>query len=66
MIESDLIVIFGANPANDQPVFMKYLHMAKKRGTKVVVVNPFREPGWSATGCRRTRSRAIFGTKIAD
>ena len=45
VIESDLIVLFGSNVANAQPVFMKYLHLAKKRGAKIVVVNPYREPG---------------------
>ena len=38
---TDLIVFFGANPANDQPVAMKYLEQAKKHGTKVVLVNPY-------------------------
>ena len=42
---TDLIIFFGANPANDQPVTTKYLHEAKKLGTKVVMVNPYREPG---------------------
>ncbi len=32
VIESDLIVIWGANPANNQPVFMKYLYLARQRG----------------------------------
>ena len=32
VIESDLIVLFGSNVANAQPVFMKYLHLAKKIG----------------------------------
>src|ERR1051325_11267664 len=30
---TDLIIFFGANPANDQPVATKYLHEAKKLGT---------------------------------
>src|SRR5206468_5158344 len=42
---TDLVIFFGSNPANDQPVAMKYLAAAKKRGTKVVLVNPYREPG---------------------
>ena len=42
---TDLIVFFGSNPANDQPVATKYLHEAKKLGTKVVLVNPYLEPG---------------------
>ena len=36
---------FGANPANDQPVAAKYLLEAKRRGTKVAIVNPYLEPG---------------------
>ena len=32
---TDLIIFFGANPANDQPVTTKYLHEAKALGTKV-------------------------------
>ena len=45
VIESDLIVLWGANPANNQPVFMKYLYLARRRGCRVVVVNPYLEPG---------------------
>ena len=45
VIDTDLIVLFGSNVANAQPVFMKYLYLARKRGAKVVVVNPLREPG---------------------
>ena len=45
VIESDLVVLWGTNPANNQPVFMKYLYLAKKRGCRVVVVNPYLEPG---------------------
>ena len=44
-IGSDLIVFVGANVANNQPVAMKYLYHAKKAGTKIAVVNTYREPG---------------------
>ena len=44
-IGTDLIVFIGSNVANNQPVTTKYLHLAKKAGTKVVSVNPYREPG---------------------
>ncbi len=63
---TDLIVFFGANPANDQPVTTKYLHEAKKLGTKVVMVNPYREPGMDRYWVPSTLSSAIFGTNIAD
>ena len=34
---SDLVVFFGSNPANDQPVSTKYLHIAKEHGTKSLI-----------------------------
>jgi molybdopterin-dependent oxidoreductase alpha subunit len=66
VIESDLIVLFGADVANAQPVFMKYLYLARKRGTKVVVVNPLREPGLEHYWVPSSVESAVFGTKMAD
>ncbi|MEY2429150.1 MAG: hypothetical protein QOJ40_2035 [Verrucomicrobiota bacterium] len=63
---SDLVIFFGANPANDQPVSTKYLHEAKKLGTKVVLVNPYREPGMERYWVPSTMGSAVFGTNIAD
>jgi len=63
---TDLIVFFGSNPANDQPVAMKYLHEAKKLGTKIALVNPYREPGMERYWVPSTASSAVFGTDIAD
>jgi len=63
---TDLIVFFGSNPANDQPVTTKYLHEAKRLGTKVVMVNPYREPGMERYWVPSTVSSAMFGTDIAD
>lgn len=66
VIESDLIVLIGANVANAQPVFMKYLYLAKTRGAKVVVINPYREPGLERYWVPSNLQSAIFGTKMAD
>lgn len=66
VIESDLIVLWGTNPANNQPVFTKYLHMAKARGAKVVVVNPYLEPGLERYWVPSLAESAVFGTRIAD
>ncbi len=63
---TDLIVFFGANPANDQPVAMKYLDEAKRQGTKVVLVNPYREPGMMRYWVPSTTRSALFGSDIAD
>ncbi len=66
VIGSDLVVLFGANVANAQPVFMKYLFLARKRGAKVAVVNPLREPGLDHYWVPSNVESAMFGTKMAD
>lgn len=66
VINSDLVVLFGANVANAQPVFMKYLLLARKRGAKVAVVNPLREPGLDRYWVPSNVESAMFGTKMAD
>ncbi len=66
VIESDLVVLFGADVANAQPVFMKYLYLARKRGTKLLVVNPLREPGLEHYWVPSSIESALFGTKMAD
>ncbi len=63
---TDLVVFFGANPANDQPVTTKYLHEAKALGTRIVVVNPYLEPGLKRYWIPSTPQSAVFGTALAD
>jgi molybdopterin-dependent oxidoreductase alpha subunit len=65
-IGTDLIVFIGSNVANNQPVAAKYLHYAKKAGTKVVCINPYREPGMERYWVPSVAESALFGTKIAD
>ena len=43
--KADLIFVFGANPASNHPRFVKTLIHLRRRGGKVIVVNPAREPG---------------------
>ncbi|CAN5282515.1 FdhF/YdeP family oxidoreductase [soil metagenome] len=66
VIESDLVVLWGSNPANNQPVFMKYLYLAKQRGCRVVVVNPYLEPGLDRYWVPSNIESALFGTKMCD
>jgi molybdopterin-dependent oxidoreductase alpha subunit len=67
VLESDLVVLWGANPANNQPVFMKYLFLARRdHGTKVVVVNPYLEPGLDRYWVPSNPESALFGTKMCD
>ncbi len=63
---TDLIVFFGANPANDQPVTTKYLHEAKQLGTKIAIVNPYLEPGMKRYWVPSSASSALFGSELAD
>ncbi|MBW3591242.1 MAG: FdhF/YdeP family oxidoreductase [Actinobacteria bacterium] len=65
-IGSDLVVFIGSNPANNQPVAMKYLYHARKAGTKVVCINPYREPGMERYWVPSNVESALFGTKITD
>ena len=66
LFESDLIVLWGSNVANAQPVMMKYLYLARKQGTKVVVVNPQRELGLQRYWVPSSAESALFGTKMTD
>jgi molybdopterin-dependent oxidoreductase alpha subunit len=63
---TDLIVFFGSNPANHQPVTTKYLHLAKEQGTRVAMVNPYREPGMERYWVPSVTKSAILGTHITD
>jgi len=65
-IGTDLLVLFGSNTPNNQPVTIKYIYHAKKLGTRVVVVNPYREPGLERYWVPSVAESALFGTRIAD
>jgi molybdopterin-dependent oxidoreductase alpha subunit len=65
-IGTDLLVFFGSDVPNNQPVTTKYLFYAKKAGTKILVVNPYREPGLERYWVPSVLESAIFGTKMAD
>ena len=65
-IGTDLVVFIGSNVANNQPVATKYLHLAKKAGTRVIAVNPYREPGMERYWIPSDPESALFGTRIVD
>jgi len=64
--DADLIVFLGSNPANDQPVTTKYLYEARRRGTRVLSVNAYREPGLEAYWIPSNVDSALFGTRLCD
>ncbi|MBI1994208.1 MAG: molybdopterin-dependent oxidoreductase, partial [Deltaproteobacteria bacterium] len=65
-IGADLLVIFGSDLANNQPVTTKYMYYAKKKGTRIMVVNPMREYGLERYWIPSVLPSALFGTKLMD
>jgi len=65
-LHADLIVLFGSNVANNQPVTTKYLHHAKENGAQIAVVNTYREPGLERYWIPSIPSSALFGTELAN
>ena len=43
--KTDMIWVIGANPSSNHPRLMKELLECRRRGGKVIVINPIREPG---------------------
>ena len=66
MIGTDLLLLIGTNIANNQPVTMKYLAEAKKRGTRVVVINTTLERGLERYWVPSMPVSALFGTRLMD
>ncbi|GHO92462.1 formate dehydrogenase [Reticulibacter mediterranei] len=65
-IGTDLIVFLGSDVANNQPVSTKYLYYAKQAGTKIALVNPYREPGLMRYWVPSVPESAVMGTKLLD
>lgn len=66
MIGTDLLLLWGTDIANNQPVTMKYLAHAKAKGTRIVVINPVREKGLEAYWVPSMPGSALFGTQLMD
>jgi molybdopterin-dependent oxidoreductase alpha subunit len=66
LIGTDLLVLFGTNITGSHPVTAKYLHFAKKAGTRIVVVNPMREYRLERYWAPLVPSSALFGSQLAD
>ena len=63
---TDLLIFVGSDVPNNQPVTTKYIYYAKQQGTKVLVINPHREPGLERYWVPSVLESAIFGTKVTD
>ncbi|MFC0271479.1 FdhF/YdeP family oxidoreductase [Metabacillus herbersteinensis] len=65
-IGTDVLVFWGSVAANNQPVSTKYMYAAKKAGTKIIMINPYREPAMEKYWIPSIAESALFGTKIVD
>ena len=65
-VGTDLLIIFGSDLANNQPVTAKYMRYAKKKGTRIMVVNPMREYGLERYWVPSALGSALFGSKLMD
>ncbi|MDV2686023.1 FdhF/YdeP family oxidoreductase [Alkalihalophilus lindianensis] len=63
---TDVLLFWGSVASNASPVSSKYMLEAKKRGAKIIVVNPYKEPAMDKYWVPSNAESAIFGTKLAD
>ena len=64
--QADLIVLIGANPSSNHPRLMRNLVELRRRGGKVIVINPLREIGLVRFKVPSDVRSLLFGSKIAD
>ncbi len=64
--KADLIWIIGGNPASNHPRFMRSLVNVRRRGGKVIVINPIRELGLTRFNVPSDPVSLLFGSTIAD
>ena len=64
--ECDLFILIGANPASNHPRLMKQLVDLRRRGGKVVIINPAKELGLTHFRVPSDWRSFLFGSKIAD
>ncbi|NTZ20566.1 FdhF/YdeP family oxidoreductase [Paenibacillus sp. JMULE4] len=65
-IGTDVLVFWGSVAANNQPVSTKYMYAAKRKGTKIIAINPYHEPSMDQYWIPSVAESALFGTKITD
>ena len=66
MAKADFVLVIGANPPSNHPRLITQLMELKRRGGKVMVINPLRELGLERFRVPSDWRSLLFGTKIAD
>lgn len=63
--KADCVFLIGGNPASNHPRLMTSLMHVRRRGGKVIVINPVRETGLVKFRIPSDPISLLFGTKIA-
>jgi len=66
MEEADLVFLIGGNPASNHPRMMRSLMLVRRRGGKVIVVNPIVETGMVNFSVPSDPWSLFFGSEIAS
>ena len=64
--QCDFIFLIGCNPASNHPRLLKPLIELRRRGGKVVVINPLREEGLCRFKVPSDARSLLFGSTISD
>jgi molybdopterin-dependent oxidoreductase alpha subunit len=64
--QADLVLVAGANPASNHPRLMTHLIQLRRRGGKVIVVNPLRELGLVRFRVPSDWRSMLFGSTVSD
>ena len=64
--DADLVFLIGGNPASNHPRMMTSLMHVRRRGGKVVVINPVRETGLVRFRVPSDPRSLLMGTRIAS
>ncbi|PXY23340.1 hypothetical protein BAY59_27050 [Prauserella coralliicola] len=64
--EAELIVISGQNPGTNHPRMLSALEKAKRRGARILAINPLREAGLLRFNNPQTARGLTVGTELAD
>jgi len=66
MEQADCVFLIGGNPASNHPRMMRTLMMVRRRGGKVIVVNPLVETGLVNFSVPSDAWALVFGAEIAS
>ena len=64
--KSDLAIVVGANPASNHPRLITQLVELRKRGGKVIVINPLKELGLQRFRIPSRPGSLLFGSDVSD